>query len=63
MLTYVGILVSEEGVAPDPIKTECVKDFPVPQNINHLRSFLGLCSYFWKFIKNFATKSDPLWAL
>ena len=46
MLTYVGILVSEEGVAPDPIKTECVKDFPVPQNINHLRSFLGLCSYF-----------------
>ena len=43
---YVGILVSEDGIAPDPVKSECVRDFPIPTDIGHVRSFLGLCSYF-----------------
>ena len=46
MLVFVGILVSKEGIAPDPVKVAAVKDFAVPTNIGHLRSFLGLCSYF-----------------
>ena len=30
MLTYVGILVSEQGIAPDPVKVEAVRDFAIP---------------------------------
>ena len=45
MLVYVGILVSKEGIAPDPAKAEAVRDFKIPKNLGHLRSFLGLCSF------------------
>ena len=46
MLVYVGVLVSKDGIAPDPVKVAAVRDFAVPTNLSHLRSFLGLCSYF-----------------
>ena len=57
---FLGHLISEYGVKPDPSKTKALENFAEPSNINHVRSFLGLASYYRKFIKNFAKLSHPL---
>ncbi|GBM46022.1 Retrovirus-related Pol polyprotein from transposon 412 [Araneus ventricosus] len=59
-LTILGHLVDEHGIYPDPQKTAAVTKFPVPENVSNVRSFLGLCSYYRRFIKNFANIAKPL---
>lgn len=53
-------MVSADGIRPDPEKTRAVSDFPVPQNVKDLRTFLGLCTYFRKFISGFSHIAEPL---
>lgn len=52
--TFLGHVISEAGVATDPDKVKCIKEWPVPSNVSDLRSFLGLCGYYRRYIKNFA---------
>ncbi|CAC5382458.1 unnamed protein product [Mytilus coruscus] len=56
-----GHIVSESGVATDPNKIQSVKDWPVPKSIKDVRSFLGLTSYYRKFILKYADKAKPLY--
>ncbi|GFV14198.1 retrovirus-related Pol polyprotein from transposon opus [Trichonephila clavipes] len=58
-----GHLVSSNGVRPDPDKIKAVRSFPTPKNIHDIRSFLGLCSYFRRFIKGFCYLAEPLQSL
>lgn len=51
---YLGHVVSGQGVAIDPEKISAVKDWPIPQNKKQVRSFLGFCSYYRKFVKGFS---------
>jgi hypothetical protein len=53
-------IVSAEGVRVDPAKVKAAKDFPVPTDISHLRSFLGMMNYFKKFIKRYAHVVHPM---
>ena len=62
-VTYLGYVVSREGVETDPKKLEAVRDFPTPNTVAKLRSFLGLTSYYRRFIKGYATVAKPLHAL
>ena len=59
---YLGHVVSREGLRMDPKKIEIVKNFN-PTEINtatKVRSFLGLCSYYRRFIEGFSIIAAPL---
>lgn len=51
---FLGHVVSEEGVAIDPEKVAVVTNWPLPQNVKDVRSFLGLCTYYRRFVPSFA---------
>ena len=52
-VTYLGHVVSEEGIKTDPEKTEAIKNWPVPKFVKDVRSFLGFAGYYRRFIKGF----------
>lgn len=52
-VTFLGHIVSREGVKTDPSKTRAVMDWKI-QSVTELRSCLGLVSYYRRFIKDFA---------
>ena len=60
---YLGHLISREGIAPDPAKTQKVREFPVPTDVTKVRQFLGLASYYRRFVPGFARIANPLHAL
>lgn len=62
-VSYLGHVVTTEGIRVDPGKIEAIRVWPVPVNVTQLGSFLGLCSYYRKFIYNFAKLARPLNAL
>ena len=51
---YLGLIVSNQGVHPNPEKIEAIQKFPLPKNIRQLRGFLGLVGYYRRFIPQFA---------
>jgi hypothetical protein len=59
-LAFLGHIVSANGINPDPDKISAIENHPVPTNLRELRQFLGLASYYRKFIFEFAKIAAPL---
>lgn len=57
---FLGHVVREEGVATDPEKVEVVTKWPLSQDVKDVRSFLGLCTYYRRFVPPFADVARPL---
>ena len=59
-VSFLGHVVSEAGIATDPKKVEAVVSWPPPINVSQVRSYLGFCSYYRRFIQNFSVIANPL---
>jgi hypothetical protein len=57
---YLGHVITEDGIKPDPEKTSCVKNFPRPHNVTTVKSFIGLANYYRRFIPKFAQIAKPM---
>lgn len=57
---FLGHIVSESGIATNPEKISAVKNWVTPTNSKEVKSFLGLCSYYRRFVKDFAKIARPL---
>lgn len=55
-----GHVVSSEGIVPNPDKTSSLKSRPIPKNAKQVKSFMGVCGYYRRFVNNFAEISRPL---
>lgn len=59
-LLYLGYIISKDGQKPNPSKVEQIKKMPPPTDLTTLRSFVGMCSYYRKFVPEFSVIAEPL---
>ena len=59
-LEYLGHVVSSKGIEPNPKKIVAIINWPQPRNITQIRSFLGFCNYYRKFIEVYTQVAKPL---
>ncbi|KAJ0177013.1 hypothetical protein K1T71_007022 [Dendrolimus kikuchii] len=62
-VAYLGHIIGEDGVKPNPDKIKAVTNYPIPQSPKDIKSFLGLVSYYRRFIPDFAKLAKPLTSL
>ncbi len=60
---FLGHIISGEGIKVDPKKIAAMVNFPRPTSVTTLRSFLGLVTYYHKFIDHFAERVAILYTL
>ena len=62
-LEYLGHVVLSKKIETNPRKIAAIINWPRPKNITQIRSFLGFCNYYRKFIRGYAQVAKPLYQL
>ncbi|MCI57947.1 IPP transferase, partial [Trifolium medium] len=59
-ISFLGHVISSEGIAVDPAKVDVVLQWNTPESVAEIRSFLGLAGYYRRFIEGFSKLAMPL---
>ncbi|GBG90761.1 hypothetical protein CBR_g51267 [Chara braunii] len=59
-ILYLGHEISAEGLKPDDAKVASIRDWPRPQSVTEMRSFLGMTGYYRNFVKKYSIIVAPL---
>ncbi|GBB96358.1 hypothetical protein RclHR1_27350003 [Rhizophagus clarus] len=59
-IEFLGHIVGRDGLKPEEKKIEKIRNMERPRNVKEIRSFLGLCSYYRKFVKDFSRIAKPI---
>ena len=62
-VSFLGHIVSEEGIQVDPKKVDVIIEWKPPRNVTEVRSFLGLAGYYRRFVKGFSMIAAPMTGL
>ena len=57
---YLGHLITPDGLRPNSNRVAAVREFVTPRSVTETRQFLGLASYYRRFIPKFAKIAQPL---
>ena len=57
---YLGYIIDEQGVNVDLAKVQVIRDWPSPNTLTELRSFLGLAKFYRRFVLGFSHITWPL---
>src|SRR5258706_10438071 len=60
---YLGLVISKDHVAMDPVKVQGVTDWPQPVKVKDIQSFIGFMNFYQRFIHDFSKIACPLHAL
>jgi RNase H-like domain found in reverse transcriptase/Integrase zinc binding domain/Integrase core domain len=59
-VTFLGHIISADGVRPNPEKVKSIVDFPSPKNADEIKVVLGMFGYYRKYIKNYGDVAHPM---
>jgi len=57
---FLGFVISPDGIQMDESKVQVIKDWPTPQKVKEVQSFLGFANFYCRFIANYSDMSVPL---
>ena len=58
-MLYLGHIIGEQGVQVHQEKIQAILEWLTPKNVIELRSFLGLCTYYRRFVRGFSQLTAP----
>ena len=59
-VTYLGFIISPDRISMDPEKIQAIAEWPRPESVKDIQSFLGFANFYRKFVKGYSQITAPL---